>query len=400
VAFALGAAALLTPPAAHPATAQPAAPSLIRPVPFPEPWGPFTPSVRTYVLEDRPQPGKGGTQEASRPLLVRLWYPSDGGGTPRAYMHPAVADAWRATLPAADGFETAVANHARVDAPLATARRRWPVLLFSHGRSFPVDNYQLCLEHLTSLGWVVAAISHPHEEALTVFPDGRRLAFAGPTWDEPEERGEVLTGVVDKLVGDAGRVLDHLENLEAGPSPFHGHLDLDRGVGYLGHSLGGAAAAWTLQRDPRVVAAASWEGQVYREEDRPLRPRGPLLYLVGGANRRELAGHHYRAGITGGPVFEAILEGAWHASFGDLLHVYRRYADADWLRRHRREMDPLRANQISNDLLHEFFSHALSGTPLDLLSPDSSDEDESPATWDYPEVELRVFANYGPTYPP
>jgi predicted dienelactone hydrolase len=89
-----------------------------------------------------------------------------------------------------------------------TSRKRWPVLLFSHGRSFPVENYQIALEQLASQGWVIAAISHPYEEAATLLPDGTTLPFRGPTWDDESERGAVLTGVVDELVRDASLVID------------------------------------------------------------------------------------------------------------------------------------------------------------------------------------------------
>lgn len=148
---------------------------------------------------------------------------------------------------------------------------------------------------------------------------------------------------------------------------------------------------WTQQRDGRVAAAASWEGQVYREADRPLRVRGPLLYVVAGANRTELMGTQFRPEAGGGPVYELIMHGAWHASFGDMLYLYRHYADPDWHSRHRRELHPLRANQITTEYLHEFFGHHLLGRELDLLWPDSAGELGSPQTSNYPEVELRVY---------
>jgi dienelactone hydrolase len=365
-----------------------------RAVTLPEPWGEFSPAVRTHLFTDSSRADT--VSEAAgdfRPILVRIWYPSDAdSGTVRPYMPADVADAWRATMPAADGFEDAVAAHSLADAPLSEAKRRWPVLLFSHGRSFPVENYQMVLEQLASQGWVVAAISHPYEEALTRLPDGRRLPFRGQAGSSESERARVLAGVVEELVRDASHVIDRLTALDGDAADaFGGRLDLAGGVGYFGHSLGGAAAAWTPQRDRRVRAAASWEGQVYRDEDRPLRTRAPLLYVVAGTNRAELVGTQYRPGRAGATVYELVLEGASHASFGDMLHIYRRYAGRDWLERHRREMDPLRANQITGDYLHEFFAHYLLGAEMELLWPDSMKELESYRTWSYPEVELRVY---------
>lgn len=90
-------------------------------------------------------------------------------------------------------------------------------------------------------------------------------------------------------------------------------------------------------------------------------------------------------------VHELVLSGAWHPSYGDMLYVYGHYADAEWHDRHRRSMHPLRANQITNEYLHEFFGRYLLGSGLDLLWPDSMDELGSYRTWNYPEVELRVY---------
>lgn len=404
--------ALLVP---HPAVAQTAtradAPAhddtVVVPLVLPEPWGDYPVGVHALVVVDSTRVvSDTAGRETPRPILVRIWYPAKRTVRPtRPYMQAPVAEAWRSTLPVPSGWERAVLTHGVDDAPLSTASTRWPVLLFSHGRSFPVENYQILLERLASSGWVVAAISHPGEEALTRLPDGREFPFDGPTWEDDSARGNVLMAVVDQLVLDAGRVLDRLAALDGGHLPgtagdevdFAGRLDLAGGVGYFGHSLGGAAAAWALPRDPRVVAAASWEGQVYREADRPLTVAGPLLYFVGGANRAELAGRQYRGGGRAAPVYEVVIHGAWHASVGDLLYVYRPYAPREWKERHRRETSAARVNQITGDYLDAFFTRYVRGTDNgmygDLLTPDTVD-----AAWqtrNYPEVELRVSSEGG-----
>lgn len=374
--------------------------ALLEDVALPEPWGEHAIGVQTLVVVDSTRSALDADgRDGPRPILVRLWYPArPGAGPTRPYMPDAVAEAWRTTLPVPSGWQHRVRTNAVDDAPLSGARRRWPVLLFSHGRSFPVENYQLLLERLASAGWVVAAISHPGEEALTELPNGKRFPFAGPGWEDESERGEVLTGVVDQLVLDARRVLDRLESLDAaGGGRFAGRLDLHAGVGYFGHSLGGSAAVWTLQRDPRVVAAASWEGQVYRAADRPLTVAGPLLYIVGGANRDELLGRQFRPGGPDAPVYEMVIHGAWHASVGELLYIYRAYAPRDWKRRHRREIGAARANQITGDYLVAFFSRYLleKADPGDddLLRPDPGGGDVQ--AWNYPEVELRMSTDGG-----
>lgn len=367
----------------------------VRPVALTEPWGAHAVGVITAVVVDssRTVTAEEG-REIPRPLLVRAWYPASGrparSGT-KPYMHPDVAEAWRGTLPVPSGWEDSVATNAVEGAPPADEASLRPVILFSHGLSWPVENYQMLLEDLASRGWVVVGISHPSEEVLTRLPDGTRIPFAGAEWDDDEERGVVLMGKVDEMVRDAGVVLDWLQSGAAGggPGPLAGRLDLEQGVGYAGHSLGGAAAAWTQQRDERVVAAASWEGQIYRAEDRPLAVAGPLMYLVGGANRTELAGRHFRGAGPDRPLYEVVIRGAWHASPSDLLYIYRRYAPRDWQERHRREISGARANQITADYLHAFFTrHILGvGDESDLLDADGPDE--AFGEWSYPEVEMR-----------
>lgn len=367
---------------------------------LPVPWGEYGVGVYSAVVIDparRAETDDG--RFVNRPILVRIWHPTDptdaAPRATRAYMHPELAEAWRSTLPVPAGWEGTVTTNAIEDAPVAPSEdARWPVLLFSHGRSWPVENYQILLEHLASLGWVVAAISHPGEEVLTRLPDGTRIPYAGPGWDTEEERGTVLQSVVDQHVIDAGLVIDWLQREDgARDGPFAGRLDLDGGVGYFGHSLGGASAAWTLQRDTRVVAAASWEGQVYRAGDRPLTVVGPFMYFIGSANRAEFAGLHFRGDGHGRPVYEIVVHGAWHASVGDLLYFYGRYAPRDWQERHRREISAARANQITGDYLDAFFSRYLHGTETDLLDPDAPGEDF--ADWNYPEVELRKHTGDG-----
>jgi dienelactone hydrolase len=380
-----------------PANAQDSVPITIA---LPEPWGEHAVGVHAIAVVDstRRAPDADGV-EVPRPVLVRIWYPAEpGDGPPRPYMSDAVAEAWRTTLPVPSGWQRHVRTHAVDDAPVSRAQARWPVLLFSHGRSFPVENYQILFERLASAGWVVAAMSHPGEEALTELPGGEQFPFNGPGWDDEAERGAVLTGVVDQLVLDASRVLDRLEALDgSGDSRFAHRFDLAGGVGYFGHSLGGAAAVWTLQRDPRVVAAASWEGQVYRDADRPLVVAGPLLYIVGGANRDELLGRQFRPTGPEAPVFEVVIHGAWHASVGELLYIYRPYAPRDWKNRHRRELTAARVNQVTGDYLEAFFVHYLLGRrdapEDDLLRPDPPGG--AVQAWNYPEVELRMSTDDG-----
>ena len=358
---------------------------------LPAPWGQNAVGYRRVDLTDSSRRETRGTP-AGRPrrMLLQIWYPASGSVVrPIAYMDSVTAAAWGRSHRLPPGFQHRVVTHAQRDMPIADSLGRLPVLLFSHGRSWPVQTYQAMLQDLASRGWLVVAMSHPYEEAATVFADGSVALFDGQRWQNETERGHVLTRAVDVLVLDAAFVLTTLSgwNNARGHWLF-GRIDLDK-VGYFGHSLGGAAAAQALNRLPSIDAAASIEGSVYDTTARPLLAKKPLLSIIGGYNRTDLGLRDYLA-APGGVVYEAVVHGAWHASFADLLLVYGASAPRSWHATHRHELTPARVNQIATDYLDAFFRRYLMGVPSILLRPHSDHELGSYNTSGYPEVELRI----------
>jgi pimeloyl-ACP methyl ester carboxylesterase len=323
---------------------------------------------------------------------VQIWYP--GRGPVRRtvpYMDSATAAAWTASQSLPAGFERQIVTHAQRDLPLTDSLGALPVLLFSHGRSWPVQTYQAMLQDLASRGWMVVGMSHPYDEAATTFADGSVARFDPERWENQTERGVVLTRSVNVLVRDAAFVLETLESWNAQRQHrFFGRINLGQ-VGYFGHSLGGAAAVQAMERIPALRAAATIEGSVYDTTARPLHVTKPVLSIIGGYNRADLGLRDYLA-APGGVLYEAIVHGAWHASFADLLLVYGAFAPRAWHANHRRELAPARVNQITTDYLDAFFGRYLRGESSLLLRPHSDAELGSYTTSGYPEVELRIVA--------
>lgn len=369
------------------AQAPPPADAIVLPVP----WGEHAVGYRRFDLTDSSRAETRGPRSGSaRRFVVQLWYPAQGRVTSRVpYMDSLTAQAWAANQRLPAGFQRLVQTHAQRDLPFADSLGPLPVLLFSHGRSWPVQTYQAMLQDLASRGWLVVAMSHPHEEVLTTFADGSVAEFDQPPADSPGERGTLLTRAVDVLVGDAAFLVRSLRQWSVDTAHMlHGHVDPTR-IGYFGHSLGGSAAAQALARLAEVRAAATIEGSVYDSAARPMLVSKPLLSIIGGYNRAELGLHDYLAG-PGGIVFEAVVHGAWHASFADLLLIYGASAPRAWHERHRRELAPERVNQITTDYLDAFFRRYLGQEPTLLLRPYSDTELGSYETSGYPEVELRI----------
>lgn len=358
---------------------------------LPPPSGGFSVGYRRVEVTDTTRrEARGARKGLPRRLVLQIWYPSQGRiAHPTPYMDEVTARAWGSTHRLPLGFERAIMTRSETGLPLTDSLARLPVLLFSHGRSWPVQTYQMLLADLASRGWIVVGISHPGEEVVTTFADGTAVEFDQEEWKSEAEEARVLGREIDGMVTDARFVVDELIHWNTTANQlWRGRLDLDR-LGYFGHSLGGSAAAVALVRDSRIHAAAALEGVVHDSASRPMTIPRPLLTMLGGYNRNELSLRDYRSG-PGGVVYDAVVQGAWHASFADLLLVYRQTASAEWVARHRRELDPVRVNQIVTDYLDAFFRRYLFGAPTLLLRPYSETERGSFSTSGYPEVELRI----------
>jgi hypothetical protein len=126
------------------------------------------------------------------------------------------------------------------------------------------------LEDLASHGWVVAAID-PAYNAPVRFPDGRVLGTLQPAeqgWaelsgDKHDEGARVDYIHVQRVMHwsrDVSFVIDRLTALDCEAGSFFRRLDLQRGVGVFGVSLGGNAAGTARLLDSRVRAAINLDG--------------------------------------------------------------------------------------------------------------------------------------------
>jgi len=221
---------------------------------------------------------------ARRELMVDIWYPAEQShAAPGMYLDAA---AYEKAL-GADGFQNffreasaalkqGVQTHTFPAAPYARAAGQSPVLIFSPGGGIGRELYAAQFEDLASHGYVVASISHPYDAIVTIFPDGRKIAYSEQRWPKtPSLEGEANLIQVEWHATDIRFVLDELTSVNSAASrqlPFAGHLNLAR-VGAFGHSFGGIAAAHACQLDRRIQACLNEDGVVAK---RPvfLDPRG------------------------------------------------------------------------------------------------------------------------------
>lgn len=329
------------------------------------------------------------TPDDVRRLALEIWYPAanDGGGTRKPYATDFVAAGLAEAFPLPPGFASAIVTHALNDA--APADGRFPVVLFSHGLSWPVSLYQAFTEDLASRGYVVVGVNHQHGTTIDYEGGGHLGREAWPKIEDEAERQEMLASHLMVWQRDLRNVIDELARWTSGeaPHPVVSKMDLNR-LGVAGHSYGGSAAA--ALSDPRVRAIGVMEA-VVRNKAGHVQAAAPLLHLIGGYNRLELEGRSYRPSREA-PVYQVVINGTGHAYFSDLIHIYRHYADDDWKQRHRYEVVPDRVIQIARDYLAAFFDQHLKGQPIHmLLEPRSyAARVEGPKQAGYPEVEISI----------
>ena len=245
---------------------------------LPPPTGPLVVGKVTvhWVDESRVEPLSPNHEP--REVMVDIWYPAEpSDAVPAEYLDAA---AYEKAL-GADGFQKffrepsqalkqGIQTHAFRAAPYAHSAKQSPVMIFSPGGGMVREVYAAQFEDLASHGYIVAAISHPYDAIVTLFPDGRQIAYSEQRWPKtPSLEGEANLNQLEWHANDIRFVLDELTRANlagASPLPFVGHLDLTH-VGAFGHSFGGMAAAHACQLDRRFKACLNEDGVVAK---RPL----------------------------------------------------------------------------------------------------------------------------------
>jgi hypothetical protein len=237
------------------------------------PTGPFAVGKITVHWTDESRIEPLSANNDSRELMLDIWYPAEASNAAPAdyldvtgYQEALGTDGFQNYFGAAsETIKQGVKTHAVSGALYAHSAKRSPLLIFSPGGGMIREAYTSQLEDLASHGYVVAAISHPYDATVTIFPDGRHIAYSDKRWPVPPSlEGDANLNELDWHATDIRFVLDQLSrpNVPGSPAlPFAGHLDLSE-VGAFGHSLGGIAAAHACQLDRRFKACMNQDGVV------------------------------------------------------------------------------------------------------------------------------------------
>jgi dienelactone hydrolase len=247
---------------------------------YPELSGPYKVGRIAYDWTDQNRAEIAAGNVTDRELMVYVWYPA--GTTENAKEAPLMdvktATAIRSGGMFTLGFLGGLSDHAYQDVPLSTNESQFPVLIMSHGDSSSPLMQAVTAADLASHGYIVAGISHTYNAQGTVFPDGRVISrdynysligddylnFSLSYYENAKHWASHNADVEQREAEDVSFVLDKLEQLNRTDVLFQGKIDTSR-VGTFGHSLGGAAAVTSAERDDRISAAADLDGALYHD---------------------------------------------------------------------------------------------------------------------------------------
>ena len=217
---------------------------------LPAPTGSAPVGTTSLHLIDGSRPDPWNPEADKRELMVSLWYPAKKATGKRApYVTPQESAAILKDIPGADpGALTRTTTHARVGAPVRTAKGGLPLVVMSPGFTFPRATLTSLAEDLASRGYLVAAVEHTYESVATTFPDGRTTSCLACV------KGQDGAKVAASRVADVRFVLDELAKGRWGRV-------IDRSeIAMVGHSMGGNSAAQVMLADSRVRAGVNLDG--------------------------------------------------------------------------------------------------------------------------------------------
>lgn len=203
------------------------------------PTGSYSVGMSTHFLKDI---SRCHNDEKSRPLLVRIYYPSME--IPKEYppylsdiMHLYKDKILRTYSVSPEDLEylDEIRDWATLDAPIDAENSPFPVLFFSPGFLMAAQLYSSLIEEMASHGYVVVAINHTNACWPVMFPDGSSPVILPELANifSSQERSCIQTFDMTQEVWikDIEFVLAWLRN-----QPLTKSLDLSS-MGIFGHSL-------------------------------------------------------------------------------------------------------------------------------------------------------------------
>jgi hypothetical protein len=301
-----------------------------------------------------------------REILITAFYPArEGGAYPKApcFRRPGEADLNAVASGLPEGSLDTVCEGEALEGAEMAEGEPLPLLVFSHGYSSPIALYTSWLEALARRGYIVLGVTHPYSAGFTVLSSG-----AVATTPDPPLEPALFDAFVAKLSLDQRAAVEALR--VALPDSPAGHLaarwDQDR-VGFLGHSIGGAASARTCLIDEGAGGCVNLDGTMESNTaeqglDRPFLLANASTSFTQDASR-PLTWENLR-----GPGYRLDLPAALHNNFSDLAFwIDRLDLPVEPAMMQIGAIDPARAEEVTLAFLGAFFDRHVRGLDAPLL---------------------------------
>jgi dienelactone hydrolase len=338
---------------------------------LPRPTGAYNVGMSTHFLKDI---SRHHNDEKSRPLLVRIYYPSVE--IPKEYP-PYLADTMHLykekivhtyNVSAKDvAYLDEIRDWAMPDAPIDAKNSPFPILFFSPGFLMAAQLYSSLIEEMASHGYVVVAINHTDACWPVIFPDGSSSAilpeFANVFSNKDRSCLQTFDITQEVWIKDIGFVLSWLKN-----QPLTKFLDLCR-MGIFGHSFGGSTAIETVRQYEAFSAVVNLDGFLFGSNwNKPFET--PSLFVV--AEKQLTHEEAIKAGLTieqcdsmlarcPKKVFDQLKKNSFYVTVKNADHAT--FVDSKLIKSplHKSisSLDPLRGIETTRSLLVDFFDHYL-----------------------------------------
>jgi predicted dienelactone hydrolase len=332
-----------------------------------------------------------------REILFQIWYPAEPiGGTAAPYLDQLPDDeVFHYAFVGIDRLRMTY-SHAFTDVKISAAKKRYPVIFFSHGLGRVAAHYTAFLENLASHGYIVVGVDSPYFSSALKMPDGRIIQNRSERYQRTGAREAEAVVQAQDLVF----VLNELERINKTDVDLGlvGRFDLQH-VGVFGHSRGGFSAPHACFLDSRFKACLNLDGYpltpavmeqgirqpyMHIEELAPWLPPPTDEELKTANQTREEAIRQARAAeqqrettfskMSAG-MYLVTVKGAMHNSFSDMPYIAPgRYSNI--------QIAAKRALTITNAYLLAFFDRYLKGRRQPLLEGN---------TRLYPEVTVQMY---------
>ena len=268
-----------------------------------------------YFLDGSRKESHSDRDDARRELVTDIWYPAMKG-TKNKKQFPFLL--WKRAFETG-GVPNFISNYlmdfelsSQTSALISNVQTKWPIIVFSHGISAGMYEYQAFCEELASKGFVVIAVNHTYGNHMVQFPDGRIIRNKINWGDLPRPERVALRNKEQEIwVQDIGFIIQEIEK-----GQFKLNLDLNR-LFIVGHSFGGSTAIQSLRKFQRVKAAVNLDGALAGVNPLKILEKPALMVMASGGHKGSSEEIKEMMKMSSQEHNFYILEGSIHDSFSD-----------------------------------------------------------------------------------